>query len=103
MDCKTCRERDVPVSRYAYESAMSSFERIIKRLWIVIVILILLLAASNGAWIWYESQFEIVTEQTTFEVEQDADGNGMNRFVGGDYYGSTPEDQGNQNAEEQSP
>lgn len=106
MDCKTCKEKsrqaDIPISRYAYESAMSTFERVIRRLWIVIIILIVLLAASNGAWIWYESQFEYVSETTTFDVEQDADGNGINRFVGGDYYG-TSESQGNQNEEEPSP
>lgn len=56
---------------------MARFERTIKRLWIVILVLILLLAASNGAWIWYESQF--VDEYVMQEVDT---GNG-DAFVAG--------------------
>ena len=44
-------------------------ERTIRRLWILCIILIVLLAGTNGAWIWYESQF--VDEVTT--VTQDVD------------------------------
>lgn len=74
---------DVPY--IVHEADMARQERTIKRLWIVILVLIALLAGSNGAWIWYESQFE-VTETITQEVTQDSE-NGSNQFVGGDYYG----------------
>lgn len=43
-----------------HESAMARYERILKRLIVVIVLLIVLLVGSNVAWIWYESQFEDV-------------------------------------------
>ena len=89
MDCKSCKEHSEPVSRFAFESATSSLERNNKRLWIVVLVLIILLAVSNGAWIWYESQFEIV--ETWQDVSQTADGNSDIRFVGGDYYGSVAE------------
>lgn len=89
MDCRTCKEHSEPISRYAFESSMASHEKTIKRLWIIILVLIILLAATNGAWIWYESQFEYV--ETWQEVSQTADGNSDIRFIGGDYYGSIAE------------
>ena len=72
MDCKTCKDirkqAETTISRYAFESTLVSFETTIKRLWIVILILILLLAGTNAAWIYYESQWEVV--ETYQEVEQ---------------------------------
>ena len=59
----------------AHESAMARLERIIKRLWIVIIILIALLFATNAAWIYYESQF--MDETTTIEAEANAGGNAV--------------------------
>lgn len=63
---------------------MARMERTVKRLWITIILLIALLVGSNGAWLWYESQYEQVTQTVT----QDAD-NGTNSFVGGDLIGET--------------
>ena len=65
---------------------MARMERTIKRLWIVVLVLIILLAASNGAWIYYESQMETV--ETYQDVWQEADGFGNNQFIGGDFNGS---------------
>lgn len=65
----------------------------IKRLWVVILILIFLLVGSNCAWLWYESQFQVV-EETVIEAEQD--GSGINIVGDGDVdYGT--ESQDNQN------
>ena len=64
-----------PVPYIAYEAAMARLERIIKRLWIVIIILILLLAGTNAAWIYYEAQWEDVT--TTYEAEANDGGNAV--------------------------
>ena len=54
MDCNTCKEirkhAESSISRYAYESTIVTFESTVKRLWIVILILILLLAGSNAPW-----------------------------------------------------
>jgi len=69
-----------------YESSMARAERTIKRLWILALVIVALLVASNIGWLIYESQFETVTE-TTQEVWQEADSGGLNRFVGGDFYG----------------
>lgn len=71
---------DVPY--IVHEGAMARADRVIKKLWICIILLIVLLVASNAGWLYYESQFEQVTETTTQEVTQDAD-NGENHFKGG--------------------
>ena len=57
----------------AHEAAMSRFERANKRLWIVIILLIILLVGSNVAWLIYESQFECY-EETTVTQEAENDG-----------------------------
>ena len=66
---------DVPL--IAHESEVARLERIIKRLWIMALVLIILLVATNGAWLWYESQWETV--ETT--VEQDITTDTFSRVV----------------------
>ena len=66
------------ISYAAHEGMMARMERTIRRLWILCIILILLLAGSNAAWIWYESQF--MDESLT--VTQDLDsGNGGDAVI----------------------
>ena len=68
-DCETCKERQTqaePIPFIAHESAMARMERTIKRLWILLMILVVLLVGSNVAWIIYESQF--VEEEWTYEA-----------------------------------
>lgn len=73
-------------SQYTLDVFSALAERTIKRLWVLIIILVLLLFGTNAAWIVYESQFQTI--EYTQEVEQDAD-SGTNNFVGGDYYGAS--------------
>lgn len=77
---------DIPY--IVYEGEMARSERNFKRLWVIIVILIALLVATNTGWLVYESQFETV-ETTQIEAEQD--GSGVN-------YGT--ESHNNQNSDE---
>ena len=92
MDCETCKEKRKVIAQtpkavpyIAHESAVARLERVIKRLWVLAIVLIVLLAASNAAWIYYESQFE--TTETTIEAKQETtDGN--NYAVGGDLIGN---------------
>ena len=86
MDCETCKEKrrviaqtpkDVPY--IAHESAVARLERVIKRLWVLALVLIVLLAASNAAWIWWESQYETI--ETTI-TQENADG--YNNYIGND-------------------
>ena len=69
-------------------------ERTIKRLWIVVILLIVLLVGTNAMWIYHESQYEDAT--ITQDVLQEVSGeNSRNYFNGGDYYGSEAENQNN--------
>ena len=86
-DCKSCKSKEQPseaVPFIVHEGTMARAEITIKRLWITILLLIVLLVGTNGMWIWYESQFEDCV--TTQEVTQDVE-NGNNSFVSGDCYG----------------
>ena len=81
MDCETCKEKrrviaqtpkDVPY--IVHEGAVARLERVIKRLWKLVILLIILLVASLSALIWLESQVETV--ETTIEAKQQTtDGN----------------------------
>ena len=57
---------------FAHEGIMARMERTIKRLWVLCIVLIILLAGSNAAWLLYESQFE--DESTTVTQELNSDG-----------------------------
>lgn len=63
---------DKYISLYTHEAETARLERIIKRLWILAIIIFAALIVTNGAWIYYESQWEVVEETTTEEtVTQD--------------------------------
>ena len=77
---------------FAHEGEMARIERANKRLWIVVILLIVCLVGSNLAWTIYESQFQDVV------IEQDADtGFGGNNYLNGSgefSYGTrTPDNQ----------
>lgn len=69
---------DVPY--IAFEAVTARFERTIKRLIICLAISIVLLFASNIAWLYYMMGSEITTE--TIKTVQD--GHGINVIGGGD-------------------
>ena len=86
--CNNCGTNSTPASvpYVVHESAMARAERHTKALVWVIVLLIVLLVGSNGAWLWYENQFEVVEETiTTFEDVVQEGAEGSNNFVGGDF------------------
>ena len=67
MDCETCKEKRKVISQtpkdvpyIVHECAVARLERVIKRMWVLVLSLIILLFVSNAAWILYESQFEEV-------------------------------------------
>lgn len=72
-------DNNTPMINYAaHEGMMARMERTIRRLWILCIILILLLAGTNAAWFYYESQF--VDEVTITQDNKD----GYNNYVGND-------------------
>ena len=82
----TERERQYDVDIWA-----AMVERTIKRLWILIILLIALLFATNGAWLWYESQF--TEESWTYEATTENGGNAVANGDGEVYiYGAVESD-----------
>ena len=80
MDCETCKEKRKVIAQTPKDvpySAVARLERIIKRLWVLVLALIILLCASNAAWIWWESQFEEVKTVETYEANADNGGNAI--------------------------
>lgn len=81
----------------AFESSQARMERTNRRMWIVILVLIVALLGTNAGWIYYESQFEdVVTSTETVTQEATADSDSEIRLIGGDYYGESETDS-NQN------
>lgn len=64
---------------FCHEGEMNRLERVNKRQFVLILILILALIGTNFAWIMYERQF--VTEETTITQENE---DGINNYIGND-------------------
>ena len=86
MDCETCKEKRKVISQtpkdvpyIVHEGSVARLERVIKRLYKIIVLLIILLVASLSALIWFGSQVETV--ETTI-TQENADG--YNNYIGND-------------------
>lgn len=85
-------EHDVAMIPYfAHEGEMSRMERANKRLWILIILLIIVLVGTNAGWIIYESQFSDIVTSTEIDADQEGD---YNFVSGGDLiYGAESKDQ----------
>lgn len=85
-------EKIITVPYIVHEGEMARMERMNRRLWIVILVLIAALIVTNAAWIYYENQFEDVS--VSQEVQQETS-DGDIHFVGGDYYGKATDTNNN--------
>ena len=59
-NCESCKKvQNAPesVPYIVHESSMARMERQIKRLWITVLVMIVMLVGTNGAWLLYNSQF----------------------------------------------
>lgn len=90
MNCQECKLAE---KRFREESALAFAERTVRRLWITIIVLIVLMAGMAVGFFAYESQFEEYTEQTSTETEIEAMQLGEDNLVaGGDInYGTAGE------------
>ena len=72
--CNNCGEAKTPatVPYQVLKDFKESTTATIKKLWILIVVLVLMLVGTNVAWLAYESQFE------TVECSYSQDGEGTN-------------------------
>lgn len=84
-----------------HEGDMARMERSNKRLWIVILVLIVIVIVSNIAWLCYENSMEDVT--TTNEVTQELDtDDGGDAMINGDVsIGKSKENSENNNQDTQ--
>ena len=70
-------EKDIPY--IAFESEMARHERTVKRLLIALAIAVVLLFASNVAWLLFFNQFDYATDTVTQGTEA-----GDNSYIGED-------------------
>ena len=76
-------EREMAMIPYfVHEGIMVRFERTIKRLIIALIIAVVLMFASNAAWLYSWMQYDYVSEETVTTV--DSDGDGIANYTGGD-------------------
>lgn len=73
---------NIVMSRIAFERMQAKDERNDKWRNIIIVLLIVLLVVTNGMWLWYESQYEYVTDD--YSVELDTGDGGDANYIGND-------------------
>lgn len=76
-------EREMAMIPYfVHEGIIVRFERTIKRLIIALIIAVVLMFASNAAWLYSWMQYDYVSEGTVTTV--DSDGDGIANYTGGD-------------------
>lgn len=84
---------------YAYDGLTLMFNRTIRRLWILCIILIVLLFGSNLGWLIYESQFEEVSTKIEQEAEWDDNSNVVFNGTGTVNYGESKADSNNKDTQ----
>ena len=67
------------LTRWTVESALLHADRTNKRLWVVVILLVVSLLGTNAGWIYYESQWKVVETEITQENED-----GINNYIGND-------------------
>lgn len=75
------------MTRWTVESALMHADKANKRLFVILILMLVALIGTNAGWIYYESQWEVVETEITQESE-----NGYNNYIGNDgdiYNGKT--------------
>lgn len=82
--CNNCGDTKTPTSipYAAHQGTIATMERVNKRLWITLIILIFLLVGSNIGWMIYENSFEEITTEE-YEILQDAERGNNNSIING--------------------
>lgn len=76
QEAKTPEPAPVPFA--VHEGALAFARETITRLWVAVILLVVLLAASNFAWLYAWTQYDYVSDTYT------QDGEGVNMIGGGD-------------------
>lgn len=72
---------NIVMSRIAFERMQAKDERNDKWRNIIIILLIVLLVATNGMWLWHENQYEYVTTDD-YSVDLSADDGSNANYIG---------------------
>ena len=82
---------NIVMSRIAFERMQSKDERNDRWRNIIIILLIVLLVATNAMWLWAWNQYDYVADD--YSIEADQDGGGVNIVGGGNVdYGAEGND-----------
>ena len=65
---------DKTIPYIAHESEVSRLERIIKRFWVLSLVIFLALIGTNIFWIWNNSQYQDITTTETYTTESNDGG-----------------------------
>ena len=76
---------DKTISYLVHENEVARLERFNVRLWILSIILLIMLLATNFGWLYYENQYEDVV--VTQEAQSDGNSEINLQNIGGDYNG----------------
>ena len=68
---------EVTVPYVVHEGEMTRMERTNHRLWMLCIMLLVALLATNAGWIWYESQWETVETTESYDINSDVGGNAV--------------------------
>ena len=74
-------DRQIPY--IAYESEMARHERTIKRLLVALVISVVLLFASNVAWLWFFNQFDYASDMVSLDSTEEGNASYMGAGASG--------------------
>ena len=81
-NCKNCKDNEQIPDQSKNELAFAFAERMVKRLWIALIICICLIFASNACWIYAWMQYDYSSEKTIVDVNGDDGGNA--NYIGND-------------------
>lgn len=74
---------DKQIPYIAYESEMARHERTIKRLLVALVISVVLLFASNVAWLWFFNQFDYASDMVSLDSSEEGNASYMGAGASG--------------------
>jgi hypothetical protein len=82
MACNNCKDNEQIPHHSKEELAFAFSERMVKRLWIALIICICFIFASNAAWLYCWMQYDYSSEETIVDVNSDDGGNA--NYIGND-------------------
>ena len=63
-----------PVPYIAHESIIAKMERTIRRLFVLLIITVVMIFASNALWLYFWNQYEYEDSSETYTYDQDGEG-----------------------------